>query len=183
MASNWSPKLAKELDPAWGPFLFDTSAESWLERHAGQAPVREWLDSYLARHEMQLSAITVLERVRGYARLGRRSERAAYLSTLGRVWPVDTGVALATAEVLALVPEPPSPGKRTHRMVESRAGRMSRWRFDAMIACTALVTGLPLVHNNAADFEAVRTAIELSPERFPGVGSLSLIRVARVLES
>ena len=91
---------------------------------------------------MQLSAITVLERVRGYARLGRRSERAAYLSTLGRVWPVDTGVALATAEVLALVPEAPSPGKRTHRMVESRAGRMSRWwRFDVMIACTALVTG------------------------------------------
>ena len=133
---------------------------------------------------MQLSAITVLERVRGYARLGRRSERAAYLSTLGRVWPVDTGVALATAEVLALVPEAPSPGKRTHRMVESRAGRMSRWwRFDVMIACTALVTGLPLVHNNAADFEAVRTAIELSPDRFPGLGSLSLIRVGRVLES
>ena len=95
---------AKELDPVAGPFLFDTSAESWLERNADQAQVREWLNIYLARHEMQLSAITVLERVRGYARLGRRSERAAYLSTLGRVWPVDTGVALATAEVLALVP-------------------------------------------------------------------------------
>ena len=59
---------------------------------------------------------------------------------------------------------------------------MSRWRFDAMIACSALVTGLPLVHNNAADFETVRSAIELSPERFPGMGSLSLIRVGRVLE-
>ena len=174
--------MAKELDPAWGPFLFDTSAESWLERNADQVRVQEWLDSYLARHEMHVSAITVLERVRGYARLGRRTEREAYLETLGRVWPVDTGVALATAEVLALVPEPPSAGKRTHRMVESRAGRMSRWRFDAMIACSALVTGLPLVHNNAADFETVRSAIELSPERFPGMGSLSLIRVARVLE-
>ncbi len=60
---------------------------------------------------------------------------------------------------------------------------MNRWRFDAMIACTALVSGLPLVHNTPADFEAVRTAIELSPHLFPGMASLSLIRVARVLES
>ncbi len=175
-------RLVRELNPAWGPFLFDTSAESWLERHADQGRVQEWLDSYLARHEIHVSAITVLERVRGYSRLGRRRERDAYLQTLGRVWPVDTGVALATAEVLALLAEPPSAGKRTHRLVESRAGRMSRWRFDAMIACTALVTGLPLVHNNAADFEAVRSAIELSPERFPSLGSLSLIRIGRVLD-
>lgn len=174
--------MAKELDPAWGPFLFDTSAESWLERNADEERVREWLDRHLGRHEMQVSAITVLERVRGYARLGRRSEQSAYLRTLGKVWPVDVGVALAAAEVLALVPEPQSAPKRTHRMVESRAGRMSRWRCDVMIACTALVTGLPLVHNNAADFEAVRTAVETSPERFPGMGSLALIRVGRVLD-
>ena len=174
--------MVKELDPAWGPFLFDTSAESWLERNAGQGSVRQWLDTYLARHQIQISAITVLERVRGYARLGRSLEMEAYLRTLGRVWPVDAGVALATAQVLALVPEPPSPVKRTHRMVESRASRISRWRFDAMIACTALVTGLPLVHDNAADFEAVRSAVEMAPSRFPGVGSLSLIRVGRVLD-
>jgi predicted nucleic acid-binding protein len=175
--------LTKELDPAWGPFLFDTSAESWLDRNAGNRTVQQWLDEYLARHEMQLSAITVLERVRGYARLGRLRERETYLRTLGRVWPVDTGVALAAAEILALVPEAPSPGKRTHRMMESRAGRLSRWRFDVMIASTALVTGMPLVHDNAADFEAVRTAVELAPERFPGMGSLSLIRVGRVVGS
>lgn len=174
--------MTRELDAAWGPFLFDTSAESWLERNADELRVREWLDRYQARHEMQLSAITVFERVRGYARLGRRIEKEAYLRTLGRVWPVDTGVALATAEVLALVPEPPSPPKRTHRMVESRAGRMSRWRFDAMIACTALATGMPLVHNNAADFEALRSAVEMTPERFPGMGALTLVRVGRILE-
>ena len=109
--------MAKELDPAWGPFLFDTSAESWLERNADQERVQEWLDGYLARHEMHVSAITVLERVRGYARLGRRTEREAYLRTLGRVWPVDTGVALATAEVLALVPDPSRQAPRSDRTV------------------------------------------------------------------
>lgn len=174
--------MVRDLDPAWGPFLFDTSAESWLERQAGQDLVRQWLESYLSRHEMQLSAITVMERVRGYARLERRLEREAYLRALGRVWPVDTGVALAAAEILALIPEPPSPGKRTHRMVESRASRMSRWRFDVLIASTALVLRMPLVHNNAADFEPIRAAVELKPERFPGIGSLSLIRVGRILD-
>lgn len=174
--------MVRELDPAWGPFLFDTSAESWLARQAAEPRVREWLGSYLARHEMQSSAMTVLERVRGYARLGREREKAAYLSTLGRVWPVETAVALAAAEVLALVPEPPSPPRRAHRMVESRAGRLSRWRFDVLIASTALVNGMPLVHNNAADFEAVRSAIEGRPEQFPGMGALSLVRVGRLLD-
>ena len=50
-----------------------------------------------------------------------------------------------------------------------------------MIASTALVLGLPLVHDNAADFEAVRSAVELAPDRFPGIGSLSLIRIGRIL--
>ena len=163
------------------PGLFDTSAESWLHHNAASVKVQQWLDTYLARHEMQMSAITVLERVRGYARLSRFREREAYLQTLGRVWPVDTGVTMAAAEILALAPEPPSPPRRTPRMVESRAGRLSRWRFEVMIASTALVTGMPLMHDNAVDFEAVRSVVERTPERFPGVGSLGLIRVGRVL--
>lgn len=36
-----------------------------------------------------------------------------------------------------------------------------------MLAATALVTKLPPVHNNAADFEAIRGDIEREPERFP----------------
>lgn len=173
--------MGRELDPAWGPFLFDTSAESWLERHSANATVADWLTAYLVRHEIQVSAITVLERVRGYSRLGRDRERDAYLRTLGRVWPVDVGAAVAAAEVLSLTPEPPSPPKRTHRLVETRASRVSRWRFDVMIAATALVSGMPLVHDNAVDFETVRSVIETSPKRFPGCGPLTLIRIARVL--
>jgi hypothetical protein len=45
-----------------------------------------------------------------------------------------------------------------------------------MIAATALVAGIRLIHNNAADFEAIRTSIERAPERFPGLGPLDLIR-------
>jgi hypothetical protein len=51
-----------------------------------------------------------------------------------------------------------------------------RWRFDALIAATALVAGMRLVHNNPADFESIRSAIECDPERFPNLGPLNLIR-------
>jgi hypothetical protein len=45
-----------------------------------------------------------------------------------------------------------------------------------MIAATALVVAIPLIHNNAADFEAIRSAIERTPAHFPGLGPLELIR-------
>jgi hypothetical protein len=44
-----------------------------------------------------------------------------------------------------------------------------------MIAVTALVVRMPLIHNNADDFESIRSAIERSPERFPNLGPLELI--------
>jgi hypothetical protein len=77
---------------------------------------------------------------------------------------------------MALLPEPPTPPKRSHKLAESRQERLARWRFDALIAGTALVSKLVLIHNNTSDFEAIRSAMEVSPERFPRLGPLQLIR-------
>jgi predicted nucleic acid-binding protein len=171
------------VNPESGPFLFDTSAESWLARNSDPA-VRAWWREYLSRFPVNVSAMTVIERVRGYALLWRRgadrkrveAARVAYLSELGRVWPVDGAVAVVGGEIMALVPDPPTPPRRAHRLTESRQERLVRWRFDALIAATALVANLPLIHNNAADFEAIRAAIEREPGRFPGLGPLGLVR-------
>lgn len=77
-------------------------------------------------------------------------------------------MASAAAEILLLLPAPPSPAKAT---------RVARWRFDAIIAATALVWGLPLlIHENARVFEAVRQAVAGHPERLPGLGELVLIQ-------
>lgn len=129
-----------------------------------------------------------MERIRGYSLLWRRADeakredyeamRVSYLATLGKVWPVNAAIAVVAAEIMALLPDPPTPPRRSHRLAESRQDRLVRWRFDGMIAATALVARMPLVHNNAADFEAIRSAIERSPERFPNLGPLELIRCA-----
>jgi len=173
------------LDPALGPFLFDTSAESWLARSRDGA-VTDWFLKYLSAHQVHISAVTVVERARGYALLWRRAEkkqrqrievaRTAYLSELGRVWPLDTAVAVVAGEVMALLPHPPTPPRRVHRLSESRQERLVRWRFDCSIAATALVARIRLIHRNPADFEAIRSAIERSPERFPKLGPLELVR-------
>jgi predicted nucleic acid-binding protein len=173
------------IDPASGPFLFDSSAESWLAR-TKQSELLTWVGAYLSHHPFHISAITVLERTRGYSVLWRRVQeerresieaaRIAYLSALGTVWPFDGAMALVAGEVMSLLPDPPTPPRQSHQLAESRQDRLARWRFDGMIAATALVARMPLIHNNAADFEAVRSAIELSPARFPGLGPLELIR-------
>ena len=109
-------------------------------------------------------------------RVAIEKARVNYLQTPRRVWPVDTAVAAIAGEVMALVPDPPTSPKRSHRAMETRSERLARWRFDIMIAATALATGLVLVHNNPGDFEAIRSAIESDPERFPHVGPLHLVR-------
>jgi predicted nucleic acid-binding protein len=177
------------IDPASGPFLFDTSAEGWLARNPNP-DVARWLNSYLGSYRISVSAVTVTERIRGYSLLWHRatpatrprieSARIAYLSLLDNVVPIDSAVAVVAGEITALLPEPPSPPRRSHRLTESRQERLARWRFDGLIAATALVAGIPLVHNNAVDFEAIRSAIERSPERFPRLGPLELISCARL---
>jgi predicted nucleic acid-binding protein len=173
------------VDPAWGPFLFDTSAESWIAR-CEQPAVRDWMLLYRSRHPVHVSAVTVLERIRGYSLLWNRAlgdrraridaARVAYLNALGHVWPLDGAAAVVAGEIIAMLPEPPTPPRRSHKLTESRQERLARWRFDAMIAATALVVRMPLIHNNARDFDPIRSAIDLSPERFPGLGRLVLIR-------
>jgi predicted nucleic acid-binding protein len=173
------------VNPASGPFLFDTSAESWLARSQDSA-VKGWFRRYLSLHEVHVSSVTVVERVRGYALLWRRARegqrqrievaRIAYLSALGRVWPLDGGVGVVAGEIMALLPHAPTPPRRAHQLAESRQERLVRWRFDCMIAATALVAGMKLIHHNPADFESIRSAIERSPERFPKLGPLELIR-------
>jgi predicted nucleic acid-binding protein len=173
------------LSPAAGPFLFDTSAESWLARSADGA-VRSWFFDYLSVHPVHVSAVTIAERIRGYAMLARRAQgdrwneieaaRIAYLGQLGRVWPLDAAIAVVAGEIMALVQHPPTSPRRSHRNTESRQDRLVRWRFDGMIAATALVAGMTLIHNNAADFESIRGAIERSPGRFPKLGPLQLVR-------
>jgi predicted nucleic acid-binding protein len=131
---------------------------------------------YLERHPVHVSVITVFERVRGYALLARDEslskrqavERARldYLADLGSVWPVDEGVASTAAEICALLPHAPTSPRQAHQFVESQK-RLARWRADTMIAATALATDLLLIHNNAADFEAIRGVIEREPIRFP----------------
>jgi predicted nucleic acid-binding protein len=178
------------VDPSSGPFLFDTSAESWLARtkHPG---IREWMRAYLSLHQVHVSSVTVLERARGYSLLWRRAPeerrerieaaRIAYLNALGPVLPLDGAVAAVAGEIMALLPDPPSPPHRSHHLAESCQERLARWRFDGMIAATALVARIALIHHNAVDFEAVRSAIERSPNRFPGLGPLELVRCASLV--
>ena len=173
------------VDPALGPFLFDTSAESWLAR-TPLPQYERWFADYLSRHRAHVSGITVVERIRGYALLAQRvraaraaeieAARMAYLAALGRVWPLDGAVGVVAGEIMALLPSPPTPPRRALRLVESRQDRLVRWRLDGIVAATALVADMPLIHNNAADFEAIRSAIERTPARFPGIGPLALLR-------
>src|SRR5215470_2749073 len=115
------------IAPEAGPFLFDTSAESWLARtHVGA--VDEWLRRYLNHHRIAVSAITLAERIRGYSLIWKTAAenerpaieamRLAYLSRPLQVFALDSAAAMIGGEIMALLPTPPSPSRRTHRMVE-----------------------------------------------------------------
>ncbi len=173
------------IDPASGPFLFDTSADSCLAR--AKAPAEgAWIRSYLALFPLHVSAIIVLERTPPPRRVVIEIARSEYLRALEtettRVLPFTTAGSLIAAELTALSPTPPSPPRRSHRLAESRPERLNRWRLAILIAVTALSTGLPLIHNNPEDFEHLRAIIERFPHRFPGTGPLQLISVLRLTD-
>jgi len=182
---------AAGADEPSGPFVFDTSAESWLAR-SESADVKAWFIGYAARHPIFVSAITVVERLNGYNLAIRKSDdegrqrllrqrRASYVGDPMRVLPVDIAVAAAAAELMALVPDPPTPPKRSHQLSESRADRLARWRFDTIVAATALVNRMPVLHNNPEDFESLRMALEIAPpDRLGGLGPLELYRCTRI---
>lgn len=95
------------IEPAFGPYLFDTSAEYWLAT-SNDLTVRRWLAAHVQRHSLYVSAITVMERMRGYALSIQRDppdrqtllalKRQEYLDSLGEVLPVDGAVALPAAD-------------------------------------------------------------------------------------
>ena len=132
----------------------------------------------------------MLERMRRYglllARAGAdrqprvRAAREHYLRDLARALPMTAAVAVVAAEISTLLPDPPTPPHRSHRQSESRHHRLVRWHFDCIIAATALVTRMRLVHNNPRDFETVRLMVETVPQRFPDLGPLELIRCTRL---
>ncbi|MDX2180821.1 MAG: type II toxin-antitoxin system VapC family toxin [Bryobacteraceae bacterium] len=172
------------------PFLLDTSAESWLTRE-GFDERQEWLRRQIALQRVRVSAVTVVERVKGYVALWRKAEpadqpaiekaRVAYLSAATQIVPLSVEAGVAAGEIMALLPDPPTPPRRSYRAAESRQERLSRWRFDILIAATALVSRMPLVHNNAADFEPIRGIVERIPSRFPTLGPLDLIRCSTLI--
>jgi predicted nucleic acid-binding protein len=181
------------IDPATGPFVFDTTAESYLSPPPSNSEA-EWLQRYAALFPVYVAVISVVERARGYflardrcpppRRVEIERYMMAYVQSLSvpptRVLDLTTAVGLLSAQMMSMLPAPPSPPVRSHRLTESRQDRLSRWRFDIMIAATALVHDMPLIHNNPQDFEPMRALIETVPERFPGVGPLNLISVKRL---
>jgi predicted nucleic acid-binding protein len=179
-------------DPASGPFLFDTSAESYLGRPPSEAEA-DWFVQYTVSFPMYVAVPSVMERARGYyiaidsadpvRRAEIRHRMLKYIHSVetgSRVLNLTVPIALVAAQLMSLVPHPPSPPRHSHQAGESRQDRLSRWRFDIMIAATALIHNLPLIHNNPQDFEPLRAIIERLPERFPGVGPLNLISVKRL---
>lgn len=181
------------IAPDCGPFVFDTSAESYLNP-AQSAAEAEWLHRYAALFPVYVAVLTVVERARGYflarnrSAPSRRVEIERYMMEYARsirakpsrVLELTGDIGFLSAQLMSILPAPPSPPTQSHRRTESRQDRLSRWRFDIMIAATALVHDMPLIHNNPQDFEPLRALIEVIPERFPGVGPLNLISVKRL---
>ncbi len=105
------------IDIGLGPFVFDTSAESWLLR-SDVPQVIDWLNRYRTSHPIYVSSATVMERIRGFNLLWQRAEpekrtrldvaRVAYLDALTAVLPIDAAVAVIAAEITTRIIDPPA---------------------------------------------------------------------------
>jgi predicted nucleic acid-binding protein len=171
------------------PLLLDTSAESRLHE-AVESPSGAILRRVLAERSIAVSAVTVAERMRGFSLAREKAEparrraldqaRLAYLSAPREIVPMDGAVAVVGGELMALLPHPPSPPKRSHRGQENRTERLARWRFDILIAATAIVRDAILVHENAPDFHVIQQAVQANLPKFPGLRGLVSCRLSEI---
>src|SRR6266852_4255741 len=118
-------------DPAGGPFLFDTSADSYFDKTPRQAD-RDWLQVYVILWPLQVSVITVIERLRRYALLIERTDlsrrslaeaaRNVYIEDLREgaiiAGPLAGGASRIAAELLVRGPNPPGPPRQSHRFTD-----------------------------------------------------------------
>src|SRR5260370_34584439 len=99
------------LDPASGPFLFDTSAESWLSRTAGP-PANDWFRRHLTLHPVHISTVPYLtERPKVCGPGGLKYARGVGEARLATAWrnracvpPVDTAIAIVAGAIMSLLP-------------------------------------------------------------------------------
>ena len=132
-------------------FVLDTTVISEFRKvQAGQgaADVAEWAAS-VARSDLHLSAITVMELEMGARLMERRDvaqgallrrwiTRVVLPEFAARILPFDADVALRAAALHVPDPRP--------------------WR-DAAIAATAMVHGMTVVTRNTSDFEPTGVAV------------------------
>jgi len=95
------------IDPLSGPFVFDTSAQSYLARTMDAAEAA-WRDAYAQVFPLFVSAITVLERTRGHvlAEVNAEPSRRAFMAQRTREYLRSVGAA--GTNVLGFSTPPPS---------------------------------------------------------------------------
>lgn len=132
-------------------YVLDTNVVSEFRKvqaGRGAAGVAEWASS-VARSDLYLSAITVMELEMGVRLMERRDASQGALlrrwitgvvlpEFAGRILAFDTDVALRAAALHVPNPRP--------------------WR-DSAIAATAMVHGMTVVTRNARDFEATGVSV------------------------
>jgi len=183
-------RQVKMVDPASGPFLFDTQRRKLAVR-SRDAAVRRWLRALPGAAPVHVSSITVLERIRGLRssvagrdagktgshRIGQGSAYLVNSVASGR-WTPHRGGRGRDHGTGSRAAEPAAPDPSACRVQDRNACPLALGRI---IAATALVAGMLLIHNNPADSRPSAEPIERSPGRFPGLGPLKLVGCGRLV--